>query len=278
MSNFTYQWDPADYARNSQGQERWARELMALAAFKPGENVMDLGCGDGRMTAEIARMVSSGPVLGVDRSAEMIQFARQQFPSSRFPNLSFRQIDARNLSFDGEFEVVFSSAVLHWVRDHQPVLAGIARSLKPGGRCILQMGGKGNTQDVINAFNQCLNLPRWQKALVGFEFPYNFYDAREYREWVEKVGLVPDSVELLEKDMVHPDREAFRGWLRTAWQPFHASIPDHERSEFLEVVTDCFIKANPSDKNGIHAKAVRLQAVAHKPASKTERPEIYLRP
>lgn len=140
MHPAVHPWNPADYARHSQGQERWAKELFALLAPKPHERVLDIGCGDGRNTAELAAMVSAGAVVGVDRSPEMIKFAQEHFPPARFPNLSFLQADATALPFNAEFNAVFSNAVLHWVLDHKPVLTGIARSLRPDGRCVLQMG------------------------------------------------------------------------------------------------------------------------------------------
>jgi trans-aconitate methyltransferase len=140
MQTTAHEWNPADDARHSTGQERWARELFTLLAPKPHEGVLDIGCGDGRNTVELAALTPDGTVVGVDRSTAIIQFAQQHFPPARFPNLSFLQADASALPFHSEFDAVFSNAVLHWVLDHQPVLAGIARRLRPGGRCVLQMG------------------------------------------------------------------------------------------------------------------------------------------
>ncbi len=262
--NSTYQWNPADYAQNSQGQERWARELLELATIRPGDHVLDIGCGDGRMTAEIARRAVQGRVVGVDRSDAMVDFARQTFPPAEYPNLSFSRADARKLPFDHEFTLVYSSAVLHWMREHQLVLAGIARALRPGGRVVLQMGGKGNTMDVARAFEECFRAPEWRHAADGFEFPYSFYGTEEYRRWLEEAGLVADCVELLDRDMVHPSRAAFTGWLRTAWLPFHSGLPDDQRDAFLEQVTDCYIRQYPLDSFGqVHVHAVRLQVLAH---------------
>ena len=216
------------------------------------------------MTAEIARRAAKGRVVGVDRSAEMVDFANRTFPSSQHANLSFRQADARQLPFEHEFTLVYSSAVLHWMPEHQAVLGGIARSLRPGGRVVLQMGGKGNTMDVARAFEECFRETDWRHAAEGFVFPYSFYGTEEYRGWLEEAGLVPDAVELLDRDMVHPNRAAFTGWLRTAWLPFHAALPDDQRDAFLEHVTDCFLRQSPLDSFGqVHVHAVRLQVLAH---------------
>ena len=150
MQNAAHCWDPADYAKHSQGQERWAKELLSLLALEPQESVLDIGCGDGRITAEIAGMVPAGYVIGVDLSREMVEHASEHYPADKFPNLKFQQADAAALPFVSEFDVVYSSAALHWTRDHQSVLRGIARSLKAPGRCVLQMGGKGCGAEVTS--------------------------------------------------------------------------------------------------------------------------------
>jgi trans-aconitate methyltransferase len=263
-----HQWNPADYARHSQGQERWAKELFGLLSLQPSEHVLDLGCGDGRITAQIAALVPQGRVVGVDRSAEMVKHASAGFPASRFPNLSFLQADAAKLPFNSAFDVVFSNAVLHWVKGHLPVLSGIARSLRPGGRCVLQMGGKGNGSRVISAFDYCLRQPTWQADLKDFDFPYGFYHPVEYRKWLLSAGLHPDAVELIEKDMIHSSREAFTGWLRTSWLPYCERVAGPRREDFLEAVTDRYLDQHPCDATGqVHVSMMRLQVLAHKPAS-----------
>jgi len=268
MHPAAHPWNPADYARHSQGQERWAKELFALLAPKPHERVLDIGCGDGRNTAELAAMVSEGAVVGVDRSPDMIKFAQEHFPPARFPNLSFLQADASALPFDSEFDAVFSNAVLHWVLDHEPVLAGIARSLRPGGRCVLQMGGQGSGADVVRALEACLRDEEW-KASPPAEIPYGFHHPSQYCIWLQTAGLEPDSVELIEKDMVHPDVAAFTGWLRTAWMPYTSLVSAGLRDQFLQAVTERYVAAHPPDSEGrVHVRMIRLQVLAHKPTAR----------
>src|SRR4030095_10264523 len=147
----TFKWDAVDYAKSSAVQQRWARELIAKLELQKHEYVLDLGCGDGKVTAEIAALLPNGFVLGVDKSAEMIELAKSRFTKVEYPNLDFQVVDAVSLNFQGEFEVIFSNAVLHWVADHHSVLRGMANALRPGGRILLQMGGRGNAADVVTA-------------------------------------------------------------------------------------------------------------------------------
>jgi trans-aconitate methyltransferase len=265
MQTIAHQWNPADYARHSQRQERWAKELIKLLSPQPQENILDIGCGDGRNTTEIAKLAPRGRVVGVDRSPDMVRFAQEHFPPGQFPNLTFMQADASELPFEAEFDAVFSNAVLHWVLDHRPVLAGIARSLRPAGRCLLQMGGKGNGDDVVAAVESCLADPKWQAEWRPRESHYGFHGVEEYRGWVESAGLELDSSELIEKDMIHENLEAFTGWLRTAWHPYTTRVAENRREEFLEEVTERYLADHPLDSVGVvHVRMIRLQVVAHK--------------
>lgn len=258
-------WNPTDYAQHSQGQERWAKELLELLAPEPQESILDIGCGDGRITAEIAKMVPQGRAVGVDRSPEMIAYAKEHFPPAQFSNLTFMQADASELPFHEEFDAIFSNAALHWVLDHKPVVAGIARSLCPGGRCVLQMGGKGNGDTVVEAMEACLQDSQWQAEWQSRNSHYGFHDAEEYRQWMRESGLHPDSVELLAKDMVHESRAAFTAWLRTAWHPYTSRVPEDRRVRFLEAVTDRYLRDHRVDSEGrVHVRMIRLQALGHK--------------
>src|SRR6188474_563268 len=108
-------WDAEDYAKNSSQQAKWARELMDRLALRGEEWVLDVGAGDGKVTAELAGRVPGGRVGGIDQSAEMVQFARERFAAAG--NLQFRQMGAEKIEMTERFDVVFSNATLHWVRD-----------------------------------------------------------------------------------------------------------------------------------------------------------------
>ena len=142
-------WNPEDYERNSSAQQKWADEVLAKLALRGDELVLDIGCGNGKITAELAARVPRGSFVGLDLSDDMIGYAGTKYKNR--PNLAFQQGDAERMSFQREFDLVVSFACLHWVKDHAPVLAGIRRSLRPGGRVILQFGGRGNAAEVSSA-------------------------------------------------------------------------------------------------------------------------------
>ncbi|OPY65258.1 MAG: Trans-aconitate 2-methyltransferase [Syntrophorhabdus sp. PtaU1.Bin050] len=244
-----YTWDAEDYYKNSSEQQKWGFELLDKLSLRGNERVLDLGCGDGRITADIARRVPQGSVVGFDKSEKMIAFARQHFSEESFPNLTFRIKDARKMDFDGEFDVVFSNAVLHWIHDPMAVLKGIKKSLKPGGRVLAQMGGKGNAADILSALDSIIGSKEWSGYFAGLTTPYAFFDAPEYRGWLQDAGFTVRRIELLPKHMLHAGKEGLAAWIRTTWLPYTARVPEELRTVFINEIADRYITAQSL---GIH--------------------------
>ena len=254
-------WDPGDYHCHSSAQQGWARELIAKLQLKGDERVLDIGCGDGKMSAEIAENVPRGRVVGVDSSEAMIRFACQAYPPEQHPRLSFKVRDARDLGFNREFDLVYSNATLHWIVDHRPVLAGVARALVPGGRALLQMGGQGNAAAILGLLDAMSQEARWSPYLKGFPCPYGFHAPSTYRPWVEAAGLRAERLELIDKDMTQLGPEGLAGWMRTTWLPYLERIDEKLRLEFVTAVVERYLHEHPLDDEGlIHVGMVRLEA------------------
>jgi trans-aconitate methyltransferase len=260
-----YTWNPKDYAQHSRGQESWARELLTLVDLRPHDIVLDIGCGDGRTTTLIAQSVPQGSVVGVDLSPDMVQHAATQHCPNKTNNLSFQQADAAALPFNSEFSVVFSNATLHWVPNQRAAVQGIARALRPGGRVIAQFGGQGNVADVVASFDQTASSPRWRNITTLGEMPYRFHAATTYDGWLQEAGMETDECRLIPKDMIHENFSSFLGWLRTAWHPYTAGVPDELRDAFLDDTARHYLAKHPQDDHGrVHVATVRLQVRARK--------------
>jgi trans-aconitate 2-methyltransferase len=263
----SFAWNAADYHKSSPAQQQWAQELIGKLRLTGCERVLDIGCGDGKVTASIAACLPKGSVTGIDSSPEMIRFAQEHFPHGIHKNLTFVQRDASHLEFFEEFDVVFSNAALHWISDHKPLLTGIAHTLCPGGRLLVQMGGKGNAAQVFDALAVLLENPCWAGYYDDFSFAYGFFGPEEYRQWLVDAGLEPVRVELIPKDMEYSDREAFAGWIRTTWLPWMARLPEGEQPGFIKEFIDEYLAMYPEDAGGIiHIGMVRLEAEAIKSA------------
>ena len=297
-------WNAADYAANSSVQQTWARELITRIRLRGDEHLLDLGCGDGKVTAEIARLVPRGLVVGLDASAEMIRFARKTFPAKKNPNLQFQTGDARKIhagefisanakatEAGAPFDVVFSNAALHWVDDHAAILRGAASVLKSGGRLLVSCGGKGNAHAVFLALRPVMRLTRWRGFFRRMPLPYFFYATTDYEKWLPQARFKIGSVKLAPKDVAHPGREGFAAWLRTTWLPFTQRVPEKVaqasrlfgsavdtkltgkmpvplaglREEFIAAVVERYVAKHPPDAAGqIYVRMVRLEIDAVK--------------
>jgi len=269
----TAKWNAAEYAANSAVQQAWARELIAKLKLRGDEHILDVGCGDGKVTAEIARSVPRGSVTGVDASRQMIAFAGKAFPAKKNLNLAFRVMDARRLCFlvgrdtpcAPPFDVVFSNAALHWVDDHPAILRGAAAVLKPGGRLIISCGGKGNAQDVFVALRPVMRLAQWRKFFRKMPKPYFFYAPENYVKWLPSFGFKSCRVELVQKDVTYQNAGGFAAWLRTTWLPYTHRVPENLREEFIAAVTNRYVAKHPAEETGkIHVRMVRLEIDAVK--------------
>src|SRR5262249_55448690 len=161
-----------------------------------------------------------GRVLGVDNSPEFIAYASAQYPSAKFPSLSFAEMSAERLTCVYQFDVIFSNAALHWVRDHRAFLQGVSWLLSPAGRLVISCAGAGIASDIIATLNVLTASPRWKRCFEDFTFPYAFYAPAEYAIWLREAGLQPTRCELVDKDMTHEGADGLAGWFRTTWMPY----------------------------------------------------------
>jgi trans-aconitate methyltransferase len=265
MANQPYNWNAQDYAKNSANQQQWARELIPKLKLQENEALLDIGCGEGKITAELARHLHKGKAVGVDSSEKMINLAKTTFLQKDYPNLCFQVMDARELTFEEDFDVAFSNAALHWIVDQKAILTGVQRSLKPGGRLLFQMAGKGNAEDVLGIIKELAHEEPWTRYFHKMAFPYGFYDPKEYRAFLKQAGLVADRVELFPKDMKHNGSEGLAGWVRTTWLPFTDKLPAELRPKFVEEIVNRYLKNHPADADGtVHVGMMRIEAEAHK--------------
>jgi trans-aconitate methyltransferase len=259
------QWNAAAYAANSVVQQTWARELIARLKLRGDEHILDVGCGDGKVTAEIARAVPRGLAVGTDASPQMIEFAQKTFPPKKFPSLEFHVMDARRIKFERQFDFIFSNAALHWVDDHQAILRGAASVLKSGGRLVVSCGGKGNAHDVFLALRPEMRLKRWRQFFRRMPMPYFFYSPADYEKWLPEAGFKIQNVHLAPKDATYDGAEGFTTWLRTTWIPYVQRVPENGREEFITAVTRRYVAQHPPDAAGqVHVRMVRLEIEAVK--------------
>jgi len=256
-----YGWDAGgDYHKHSTEQHKWGIELLNKLSLRGNERILDLGCGDGKITAEIARRVPWGSVLGIDKFEDMIRLAKDHFFQDIFPNLVFEPCDARDIDFNCEFDIVFCNAMLHWIPEHLPVLEKITKSLKNGGKVIAQMGGKGNASRILKILAEIISDEKWAGYFRHFSAPYTFYDAPEYGVLLESASLTVVRIVLIAKEMVHDGPEGLAAWIRTTWLPYTRRVPPELHFQFIHEIVDTYLQIEGSDRNGIiPVEMVRLE-------------------
>lgn len=209
------EWDAADYVQISALQKTMADEALSLLDLSGPERVLDVGCGDGRITAEIAGRLPQGAVVGVDRSSEMIAFASRRADRYALLHLRFEVADARRLPFREEFDLVVSFNALHWIPEQDQALRSIRSALKPGGTAQLRLVPKGELKSIENVLDETRRSTRWAKYFQNFQDPYLHLTPEQYASLAQQVGfrVLRHHTEL--KDWDFKSRDAFLafGWV-----------------------------------------------------------------
>lgn len=210
MAQPTQRWNPQAYAASARYVTDLGWPVVELLAPRPGERVLDLGCGDGPLTARIAALGCT--VVGVDSSAEMVAAARRL-------GLDARVADAEDLAFDAEFDAVFSNAALHWMPGAARVVDGVWRALRPGGRFVGEFGGRGNVAAIVAALNAA-RARRGRPPLARWYNP----GPEEYAALLAGRGFRVTTMQHFPRPTPLPG--PLRDWLDNFAGAFVAGIPD----------------------------------------------------
>ncbi|MDR2153030.1 MAG: methyltransferase domain-containing protein, partial [Helicobacteraceae bacterium] len=191
-------------------QKKWGIDVLESLSLKGDENILDLGCGDGVLTAKLAALAPKGKTIGLDASRGMIETAKRQHAPS---NLIFIHSDINNLGFSDEFDLIYSNAALHWILDHDRLLKNCYKALKHGGKIRWSFGGEGNCKNFIAAAYQTIALPRYKNIFEGFQHPWRMPSADEYIAALKKTGYSDINVYVENADRVFDDESEMIAWI-----------------------------------------------------------------
>jgi trans-aconitate methyltransferase len=247
----TRDWSALDYAANARFVADLGGDVLALLAPRAGEFILDLGCGDGALTAKIA--AAGADVIGVDGSADMVRAAQAL-------GLQAQVMDGQRLTFDSEFDAVFSNAALHWMPNGAAVIAGVFRALKPGGRFVGEFGGHGNIAAIVTALTAVLSARGLDPARVRRWYP----TAERYAAMLRAGGFDVQYATLIPRPTHLPTGIA--GWLDTFAVPLLGDLPVLDRAALMDEVATLLAPALRTDTGEWIADYVRLRFTASKPA------------
>jgi trans-aconitate methyltransferase len=241
-------WSAEGYARNARFVAELGEPVVDWLAPKPGERVLDVGCGDGALTASI--VARGADVVGVDSSPSLVEAARAR-------GIDARVLDVYALPFREEFDAAFSNAALHWMREPDLALANIARALRTRGRFAGEMGAQGNVAAISTAILAALRA----HGIDGeARWPWYFPTPVEYAERLQTHGFMVLRMELIPRPTPLPT--GMRGWLDTFASPFLAGVSDAERGDILEEVTSLLAPSLRGRAGAWTADYVRLRFAA----------------
>jgi len=257
----THEFDGMKYEKASAHQREWGTKLIAELGLRGTESVLDLGCGDGTLTAQLADLVPQGEVVGIDASQGMIDAAR---PKER-GSLRFFLLDINNLNFTARFDIVFSNATLHWVKDHRRLLQNVRRALRDGGRLRFNFAADGNCATFITVIRETIAREEYRACFSEFEWPWYMPPRDEYQTLAEASGLQDVHVWDENADRYFPDEDAMVRWIdQPSIVPFLALVADRQKQSFRDCVVHRMIAEARQADGGCFETFRRINVSARK--------------
>lgn len=232
------EWDARGYARISELQQAMSAEVLSLLKLRGDEQILDVGCGNGRVTAEIASRVRKGSVVGVDASREMIAYASEHYNGSAYSNLEFQVADARELPFRGEFDLVVSFNALHWVPEQERALRAIHAALRPEGMARLRLVPKGARRSLEETLQVACQSARWAQYFSDFRDPYLHLTPEQYAEAAGRSGFHVEQIQVQDNAWDFRSRESFAAFGAVTFVAWSNRLPDSEKADFVADVLD----------------------------------------
>ncbi|WP_017446370.1 class I SAM-dependent methyltransferase [Gayadomonas joobiniege] len=244
-------WNAKKYSQDATFVSQLASPLLALLAAKANERILDLGCGDGTLAVKLQNLGCQ--LVAVDSSQSMVEQALNK-------GITAYCQSGEALNYQAEFDAVFSNAALHWMLKPAAVVQGVYLALKPGGRFVAEMGGKGNILTIRHAINAVFQ----QHPEFGeYHSPWYFPSAEEYKELLVTAGFKVQSIELLKR----PTKisAGIEQWLTIFAAHATEGLDNMQKRQFIEAVAAYLKPSLYSTQNGWIADYVRLRFIAYKP-------------
>ncbi len=233
---------------------KFGEDVVQLLNPRQGERILDLGSGTGYLTNVIAQ--AGARVIGIDRSAAMIARAH-----AAYPDLNFQEMSATDFHFDTPFDAVFSNAVLHWVLEKEAAIDNIYHALRPGGRLVLEMGGKGNVEDILVATRKVLTRHKYYRNATTQ--PWYFPSLAEYTTLLEKRGFrIQFAAHFDRPTQLQDTHNGIKDWIRMFGSAFFKDIPNTAIDTILEELQDTLKPTHFKNHTWVaDYKRLRLEAI-----------------
>lgn len=258
------EWNADVYHRVSDPQRAWGGTVLARLPLAGTELVLDIGCGTGRLTAELLQRLPGGRVVGLDLSENMLATAARHLIPAFPSRITFVRADAASLPFKGAADAIFSTATFHWVRDREGLFASLFAALKPGGRLVAQCGGAGNLERLHGRCDTLMRERRFAPHFAGWEEPWEFADAATAAARLRRAGFTDVRTGIEPAPIVLPARDAFVEFVsHVICRPHLARLADAaDRDAFMNAIATMAADDTPAFELDYR----RLNLEARKPA------------
>lgn len=236
----SFEFDGEKYKKASTHQKEWANKILKELHFVGNESILDLGCGDGTITRQLAQMVPNGEVYGIDASEGMIRTAKKEKNDG---NLSFELMDINEISYKNQFDFIFSNATLHWILDHRNLLSKASQALKVGGQIRFNFAGDGNCSFFYKVIQEAMTEFRFKEFFENFLWPWYMPNIEKYKQLVTSAEFSEIEVWGENADRYFEDSTAMVRWIdQPSIVPFLKHIPESQKQVFRDYVVDQMIK------------------------------------
>jgi len=236
-----FEFDGEKYKQASKHQKEWGNKSISELNLRGDEKILDLGCGDGVLTEQLATLTPKGTVIGIDASVGMIETAKKL----EKPGLTFACLDINEINFENQFDIIFSNAALHWIKekDHQNLLKNSRKALKTGGIIKWNFAGDGNCLNFFSTIRAIMAEKQYKEYFDNFQWPWFIPTVEEYKVLIENAGFGKINIEIENADRYFPTEEEMIKWLdQPSLVPFIIHVPDEKKKEFRQRVIDTMME------------------------------------
>lgn len=251
------------YNKNSSLQWQWAIQTIENYPWKGDERVLDIGCGDGKITALISDLATTAPVIGLDLSPQMIGYASQHFPPAEHPRLFFMEGDGAHVPFSKQFDLVVSFLALHWILDQEAALKSIWNSLKTDGKMLLLLPGTSPFNFSPACAKVCAT-DKWKPYFPDFKPQRAYFTKEQYEKLLTSAGFATFHVEASPTETIFPSMESFYDFLKPI-ATFTGHLSPKLQDEFIVDVAQIMLNGEtPASDGSICARDIKLEIIAQK--------------
>jgi trans-aconitate 2-methyltransferase len=231
------EWKSAEYHRLSDPQYQWGLKVLrklAACSLRGDERILDAGCGTGRVTAALLQAYPHAKVTAVDASENMVAEARKTLVPLE-QRVKVDRLDLLDLSAMQEFDVIFSTAVFHWIKDHDRLFANLFRALRPGGLLLAQCGGGPNLNQLRARADRVRSLPDFAPFFANWERVWEYPEPDVEAERLRRAGFSQIDTGLEPAPTTLPDEATYRAFCATVTLgPYVQRLPEHLHDRFLD--------------------------------------------